>query len=203
MGRRLPCNNEFMISRLPAGDFIVWLRKMEAALEGAESEVPCGDCTACCRSSHFVHVGPNETDALAHIPAGLLFPAPGATDGTLIMGYNEQGHCPMLVDSGCSIHTHRPQACRVYDCRVFAATGVESDKPAVAERVRRWVFNGETSERESVRSAVEFLAKHADKLPEEAGPYDATRTAAAAIRIHRLFATEEPSFDEVARELRR
>ena len=50
---------------------------MRAALRGErDSDVPCNGCTACCTSSQFVHIGPDETDTLAHIPAELLFPAP-------------------------------------------------------------------------------------------------------------------------------
>ena len=89
------------------------------------SDVPCGTCTACCTSSQFVHIEPDERDALAHIPAELLFPAPGRPRGHVLLGYDERGHCPMLVDGACSIYAHRPRTCRTYDCRVFAAAGVD------------------------------------------------------------------------------
>ena len=105
-----------------------------------ESDVPCDGCTACCRSAQFILVEPDETDTLAHIPRRLLFPAPRMPEGHMVLGHDENGHCPMLVDDRCSIYEHRPRTCRIYDCRVFAATGVESDKPAIAERVRRWRF---------------------------------------------------------------
>ena len=88
---------------VPAGNFGDWLDGMERVLAGrGESEVPCGGCTACCRSSQFIPVGPEETDALAHIPAELLFPAPRRPPGHLLLGYDERGHCPMLVDDRCS-----------------------------------------------------------------------------------------------------
>ena len=105
----------------------------------AESVVPCDGCTACCRSAQFVTIGPEESDTLAHVPPALLFPAPGASAGTLLLGYDERGHCPMLVDDRCSIYDHRPRACRTYDCRVFrrradststAPTGEGADRPA-------------------------------------------------------------------------
>ncbi len=68
---------------LEAGDFSAWLAGMQAALRGeGESDVPCGTCTACCTSSQFVHIEPDETDTLAHIPKELLFPAPRAPAGT-------------------------------------------------------------------------------------------------------------------------
>ena len=129
---------------LAAGEFSVWLAGMEAVLRGeAESTVPCGTCTACCTSSQFVHIDPDEIDALAHIPAALRFPAPGLPKGHVVLGYDERGRCPMLGDRGCTIYEHRPRACRTYDCRVFVATGIEPDagQPAVAAQVRRWRFD--------------------------------------------------------------
>ena len=119
---------------LDAGDFSSWLAGMRAALRGeAESDVPCDGCTACCRSSQFVHIEPDEADALAHIPAELLFPAPRLPRGHVLLGYDERGHCPMLVDDRCSVYEHRPRACRTYDCRVFAAAEVELDDNAKAD----------------------------------------------------------------------
>jgi Fe-S-cluster containining protein len=130
---------------LPAGDFSTWLTGIRAALrDRSESAVPCDGCTACCTSSQFVHVEPDEGDALAHIPAELLFPAPLAPPGHQVLGYDEQGRCPMLGDHGCTIYEHRPRACRTYDCRIFAATGIEDDDPAkqaITQRARRWRFD--------------------------------------------------------------
>src|SRR5689334_12051664 len=110
---------------------------MTSALAGeGASDVPCGACTACCTASQFVHIGPDEADALAHIPAELLFPAPGLPRGHVLLGYDEHGRCPMLVDDGCSIYAHRPQTCRTYDCRVLPAAGVaaDEDQPGVARQ---------------------------------------------------------------------
>ena len=96
-------------SELSAGNFSSWLGEMQDALRGErESDVPCDGCTACCTSSQFVHIAPDETDTLAHIPPELLFPAPRMPPGHVLMGYDEHGHCPMLVDNRCSIYEHRP-----------------------------------------------------------------------------------------------
>ncbi len=184
---------------IPAGNLADWLAQMQEALAGGESDVPCGECTACCRSAHFIHVGADEAEALWHIPRKFLVPAPGAADGTLVMGFDEFGHCPMLGDDGCSIYEHRPQACRVYDCRVFAATGVEPDKPAVAEQVARWQFFGEDDVVNSVRAAASYL--EGNELSAEVRPQEATRTAVAAIRIHSLFRDAAPSRTEVEQAL--
>ena len=126
---------------LPAGEFATWLTGMQAALRGAaDSDVPCGDCTACCTSAQFVHIEPDERATLAAIDERLLFPAPGLPDGHVVLGYDAQGRCPMLVDGACSIYPVRPRACRVYDCRLFAAIDRLPDKPDIARRVRRWRF---------------------------------------------------------------
>src|SRR3954468_8322245 len=127
---------------LEAGEFASWIVDMQAALRGErDAEVPCGTCTACCTSSQFVHIAPDETDTLAHIPAQLLFPAPRLPEGHVLLGYDDRGHCPMLIDGRCSIYEHRPRTCRTYDCGVFPAAGIEpleDEKPLIAERARRW-----------------------------------------------------------------
>ncbi len=129
--------------RIDAGEFGTWLTGMRAALAGeADSDVPCGTCTACCRSRQFVHVEPGDDRALAVIPPELLFPAPGLPSGHYVMGYDQDGACPMLVDDRCTIYADRPRACRVFDCRMFAALGrVNDDTPLIAERIRAWRFS--------------------------------------------------------------
>ena len=123
---------------LPAGDFSVWLKDLTAALRGAsDSEIPRGECTACCTSSQFIHIAPDETEALSHIPRALLFPAPPMARGHVVMGYDEHGHCPMLVDGVCSIYEHRPKTCRTYDCRVFPPSGLRMDDSTKADIDRR------------------------------------------------------------------
>jgi uncharacterized protein len=129
---------------LYAGDFASWLSEMQAAIRGErDSDVPCGSCTACCVSSQFIHIAPEETETLAQIPRALLFPAPGAPQGHVLMGYDEHGHCPMFVDGACSIYEQRPRTCRTYDCRVFTAADVtpDDDKPVIAAQVARWRFS--------------------------------------------------------------
>jgi hypothetical protein len=141
-----------------AGTFSTWHHELLAALHaGRDLSVPCGTCTACCTSSQFVHIAPDETDTLAQVPEALRFPAPGLPPGHVVLGYDEHGRCPMLVDGACSIYEHRPRTCRTYDCRVFAATGVvpDSSQPAVAVRVASWRFTVDDAVRwDAVRSSV-------------------------------------------------
>ena len=180
---------------LDAGRFTTWLGDIGAAIRGErDSDVPCGGCTACCEASQFIHVGPDEADALAHIPAALLFPAPGLPSGHRLMGYDEHGRCPMLVDGRCSVYLHRPRTCRTYDCRVFAAADVVDDDPtkaAVADRARRWRFDeplpDDAVRHGAVRAAAAFLAEHAGELPERVAPRTATQRAVLAVEIAGLF----------------
>ena len=181
--------------RLAAGDFSSWVTQMQRAIRGdGGSEVPCAGCTACCTSYQFIHIAPDETDTLSRIPEELLFPAPGLPRGHVVLGYDDRGHCPMLVDGKCSIYEHRPQTCRTYDCRVFPATGVDiddHDKRLISDQARRWRFNFPTpadeTEHAAVLAASTFLKEHGDVLPKGAVPTNATQMAVLAIEIHEVF----------------
>ena len=169
-----------------AGEFSAWLRGMTAALRGdGESDVPCGTCSACCRSAQFVHIEPDETATLARVPRSLLFPAPHLPRGHLVMGYDENGCCPMLGPAGCTIYADRPRACRVYDCRIFAAAGIEpADKPLVAERVAQWRWESPSPEQDAVRAAATYLRSHPDLVAPDA---PSAAQALAALHVYDLF----------------
>lgn len=190
------------IDELPAGDFATWRTDVLAALRGdGESDVPCGTCTACCTSSQFVHVGPDDVGARAHIPASLLFPAPGRPPGHSLLGFDERGHCPMLVDGGCSIYDHRPRTCRTYDCRVLTAAGVELGEPekaAIDERARRWRFTLATADDtvgiEAIQAAATYVRDNPEVLP--AGPpLPPAQLATLSLVLHDLFLARGPDGD--------
>lgn len=205
---------------LDAGDFGSWLAEMRDALAGdGAADVPCGSCTACCTSSQFVHIAPDEEDVLAHVPKALLFPAPGAPRGHVLLGYDEHGHCPMLIDGACSIYAHRPRTCRTYDCRVFPAAGIEpteADKAEIAARVRRWRFGiasaDDQARHDAVRAAATYLDGHPEVL-DERGPVTDTQRAVLAVEVHTAFTRRDvgtgavqvatPSADEVRVEIGR
>ena len=194
---------------LEAGPFSGWLTEVRSAIRGERaSDVPCDGCTACCTSSQFVHIGPDEVDTLQHVPAALLFPAPRLPKGHLLLGYDERGHCPMLVDGGCSIYEHRPMTCRTYDCRVLAAAGVPADQsqPDIGRRVVRWRFSHPAEEdrarHEAVRAAASYLIANATHLPSGAVPTHPTQLAVLAVEVSPLFLDgETPLLDDVAAAL--
>lgn len=178
---------------IDAGSLASWVAAFEEARRGdGAMDVPCGDCTACCRASQFIHVGPDEADALAHIPAEILVPAPGAPPGTRVMGYDEDGCCPMFDGERCSIYDHRPRACRTYDCRVFAAAGVDPDpgRDDLAARVARWRFSLTGSEADdeadlhrAIRDTARLLADHRDAFSPPI-PRASIPLALLAIELH-------------------
>ena len=179
-----------MVASRSAGSVSRWLTDMRAALQGrADATVACDGCTACCASSQFVHVGPDETDTLAHIPPALLFPAPGRPRGEVLMGYDQHGRCPMLGEAGCSIYAHRPRSCRSFDCRIFTATGIDADadKPLITAQARRWHFDLDDDDDavllDALRAAARFVARHRDREPFRSA--SRTQTALAVMAVER------------------
>lgn len=179
---------------LNAGAFTAFL---ENVLTGQDADVPCNGCNACCRSSYFIHVHAFERDSLAHIPEVLRFKAPTSVEGDQVMGFDEQGACPMLRDGQCSIYTFRPQTCRQYDCRIFAACGIAAggkEKAAVNQQVQRWQFDLATAQDKkafsAVRQAVEFLQTHQAKFPEDFIPNNPTAFALLALNNHKWFLSQ-------------
>lgn len=174
--------------------FAAWLGKTLAARgTGKGVDVACGECRGCCTSSYFIHIAPDETGTLARIPKDLLFTAPGLPKGHKLMGYTDQGHCPMFKDNACSIYADRPRTCRAYDCRVFAATGFSegASKPAIARQGERWRFGFDTPEDgakfAAVQASARFLREHSARFPPGFLPSNAPQQAMLAIRVHDLF----------------
>ena len=197
---------------LSAGDLSRWLVGMGQALAGEhDSEVPCDGCTACCRGSQFIHIEPDELATLARVPVALRVPAPGLAAGHVVMGYDEHGACPMLVDDRCSIYDDRPRACRTYDCRVFAATGTEPDgvgQEPIVDRVRRWRFDPQTTPDEvaratALRLAAAFLSDHPEVFASGVVPASATQVAVLAVEVHEQFLAGEPDPGAVRVEIAR
>ena len=190
---------------LQAGEFLSWLHRMRRALVTSERvEVPCGECRACCTSSYFIHIKSGETQTLAGIPEELLFPAPGVHKGDVLLGYDENGLCPLFLDNKCSIYEDCPQTCRIYDCRVFTATGLSpgDDKPLISQQAHRWKFDfpgvQDHDHFSAVQAAAQFLIKHTDYFPTGFIPYNPTQQAVLAIKVYEVFLStdDEPDSDK-------
>lgn len=180
---------------VPAGSFGAWLNAARASLKGdAGLDVPCGDCIGCCVSSYFIPVRPEDKGALARIPIELLVRTPGGAASNLVMGYREDGTCPMLHAGKCSIYADRPQTCRDYDCRIFAAAGIDAggeDKHVINRRVRAWRFayatDAERKAHEAVRSAAAFIRDKKACFPGGRAPTAPTGIAVLAIKAYAVF----------------
>jgi Fe-S-cluster containining protein len=177
---------------LHAGGFSAWLRHFRTTLVNEDgTDVPCGRCNACCRSSYFIHIRPEETETLSHIPKALLFPAPGLPQGNRVLGYNEHGRCPMLIDDQCSIYEYRPLTCRSYDCRIFNAAGIAAGKADKSPQIPCWQFSYPTQrdrdEHAAVQAAAKFLREHTMNFPAETIPNNPTQLAILAIKVYDVF----------------
>jgi Fe-S-cluster containining protein len=152
----------------------------------------------------FIHIGPEEVETIRRIPKKLLSRAPGFPRGHVLLGYGDQGQCPMLVDGECSIYEYRPQTCRDYDCRVFAGTGLavdEPNQPEIAHRIGAWRFRY-TEEGHALQTALQralsFLQGNRDRFPKGSLPSQPGPVAATAVRIYKLFRTDDTQLSDVA-----
>ena len=185
-------------SKLMTDAYLPWLKMTRHAQRTTENDVrvECGACRACCTSSYFIHIRPDETDTLKHIPKNLLFPAPGLPKGHVVMGYDKNGHCPMFKNNECSIYEHRPQTCRTYDCRIFPATGlfIGKDKPEIQKQAERWEFqfpyDDDSEAIKAVQSAARFITKYSAYFPAGFIPANITQQAVLAIKIFSIFHEE-------------
>jgi hypothetical protein len=183
------------VRSIAAGAFAAWLHQARESLRSdVGSDVPCGDCVGCCVSSYFIPIRPRDSAAFAHIPAEYLVTAPGQPVGHRMLGYLEDGKCPMLSAGKCSIYAHRPQTCRDYDCRIFAAAGIDAggpDKSVINDRVRAWRFSYPTDEdlrlHEAVKAAATFIREHRADFPGGRAPTAPTGIAVLAIKTYAVF----------------
>jgi Fe-S-cluster containining protein len=177
---------------------------MRAVLKGEQhADVPCAGCVGCCVSSYAIALRPADKAALAVVPARHLRLT--VNGGLAQMGYRDDGSCPMLEAGRCTIYANRPQTCRDYDCRIYAATGLVPDghRPVIAERVREWRFEfasqQEASQHEALCRAARFIRTTAALLPPALKADSAAAVAVLAVKVWPLFhnaegdGSEEPS----------
>ena len=190
-----------MVQEAPvdAGDFADWLAQTLRGLHtGAPAPVPCGDCRGCCTSGYFIPLTPADSAAAVAIPAPLLSPAPGMPPGYQVLGRTAQGACPMLEHNNCAIYPARPQACRAYDCRVFAAAGMAAGTDSFSRinaRVRAWRFSygshhaqaTHQATHQAVKAAARFMQEKASAFPGGRVPRRPDELALLALKVHPVF----------------
>ena len=184
--------------KVSAGVFSSWLRRCRyMLLADTGMDVPCGDCRACCTSSKFVTVRPDEKVTLSRIPEKYLFRAPLQPGGNLVMGYDENGHCPMFRENRCTIYHDRPAACRNFDCRVFSAAGVQPDgkDAAICRQVNLWKFeypcDSDRYLHKCVGDAARFIKDKPHRFPGGRVPEDTVQIAISSIKACTVFITEQ------------
>ena len=165
---------------MDAGRFAHWIVAVQQGMRSGDgNDVPCGGCVACCTSGQLVPVDDDERGGLP--PHAVVDTAEGA-----VLARTDEGACLSLADGRCTVYETRPRACRIYDCRIFAATGLEpeEDKPAIREQAKRWRFRVATDEdrrrSEAVRATVVML-----RMQQVGGrPTSTTQLAARAVLHH-------------------
>ncbi|MEZ5459944.1 MAG: YkgJ family cysteine cluster protein [Steroidobacteraceae bacterium] len=175
-----------------AGPFGAWLADARASLRGSVgAKVPCGDCVGCCVSSYHIPLRATDAAAIERIPGRHLVQSRA---GTLHIQYRPDGLCPMLEAGHCTIYPHRPQTCRDYDCRFFAAAGIEAggaERSVINTRVRQWRFTypspADQRAHDAVRSAAAFLQREASRLPPGFAPAKPTGIAVLAVKTYMVF----------------
>jgi len=181
---------------IDAGSFGTWLRQAREALRGNQGmEVPCGDCVGCCTSSYSILLRPHDA-ALDAVPSSLLSGVSGLAYPHAKMNPLENGHCPMFKAGKCAIYSIRPQTCLDYDCRVYAAAGIEAgdNRPVINKRVREWQFTyASTADHVThgaVKAAAQFISKHTKLFPAEFAASSPSAIAVLAIKVYGLFIGE-------------
>jgi hypothetical protein len=131
------------LASLDAGRPAVWYaqRVITKTVTG-EANVPCGTCTACCRTYNAVVLQPDEpTEGLKLVPGKRQLQK--QADGMRCVH--------LMADGKCEVYERRPRACRDYDCRTWYFAGVmppaDDDKVEPLRRaIRRWRTHIETED---------------------------------------------------------
>lgn len=166
----------------------------------------------CCVSSYFIVIRAEDSAARARIPVEVLVDAPGTAGAQKLMGYRKDGTCPMLdATKKCTIYDARPQTCRDYDCRIFAAAGLDAggpDKHVINTRVRAWRFtypsDDDRKAHEAVRSAARFIQSCKASFPGGRAPTAPTGIAVLAVKCYAVFldpALSEHSDSDIAKRI--
>ena len=99
-------------------------RALRRALEAGVVDVPCGECSACCRSGVPIY----EDDG-AEVPK------------------RADGACVHLDEAGwCDRHDSRPEHCRLFTCTLMSIAGVVTDNEAMNRALANWEWDLRTPE---------------------------------------------------------
>ena len=101
------------------GSPITHWRYLNKAVQKGQIDIPCGTCSACCRSGVPVY----------------------EDDGTEVPK-RDDGSCVHLdADGMCERHDTRPEHCRLYTCTLLSIAGVVTDSPLINEALAQWEWD--------------------------------------------------------------
>ena len=187
---------------IDAGDFGAWLIQARAALRGT-----AGSARALRRLHRLLHLLVFASKCVRRMrprwsgyrrrPCSARWaprPATGPCDP------NADGTCPMLACGQCTIYAQRPQTCLDYDCRVFAAAGIDAggeDKAVINRRVRDWRFRFATRRGPARRMPPSTpprpsSATRASNFRPAPRPRNPLGIAALALRVYPVFLPPGP-----------
>lgn len=183
------------VETIDAGEFGAWLLAMTLTLQGhGDNAVPCGDCTGCCSAAWPVALREEDRDLLPLVPAAYLLTVDNAPPGVRYMGYRSDGTCPMLVEQRCTVYARRPQTCRDFDCRLFAAAGMPSagaGKAMIDRRIRAWRFRYATpaakAHHEAIMRTAQFITAQRGTAAGQLFPSSPIAIAGIAFKAHTVF----------------
>ena len=130
------------------GSPITHWRYLKRALASGSIDIPCGECSACCRSGVAIF-----DDDGREIPK------------------REDGACIHLTTEGwCERQLDRPEHCRQYTCTMESIAGVVMDNPLMNAALAQWQWDlSKPDDREFAEAARqrELQATIAGNLPED------------------------------------
>jgi Fe-S-cluster containining protein len=188
-----------MPAKIEAGEFSAWLRATRLSFRtGVDVDVSCGDCTACCSSSLFIEVSPDELESRSVIGEQWLVASPAGPPGFAMLGYDDHGNCPMLQSGLCGIYQQRPRTCRRYDCRIFVAAGIppsDESTNAIAQQVKNWQFSyaneKSITQHSATRAAAKFVRENPSTFPINQIPTLPSDLAVLAVKVYEAFIDAE------------
>ncbi|HEX3587815.1 MAG TPA: YkgJ family cysteine cluster protein [Candidatus Angelobacter sp.] len=144
-----------------AGDPMVWREQLLASAETVlrgnpvpTATVPCAGCTECCYHSGVdVHPTMEPPERLAHLDLEWREDSQG-----WFLRKRADGACVHLGPGGCTVYEYRPNACRQYDCRLYALFGV-LDSYDGDHRQPTWMFQPQTAKGRAFMAACGALSQ--------------------------------------------
>lgn len=100
------------------------IRHLKRAVAEGRVDIPCGSCSACCRSGVAIY-----DDDGSELPK--------AADGSCIH---------LQPDGNCGRYETRPEHCRMFTCTTFSIAGVVTDNAVMNEALAQWEWDLSSAE---------------------------------------------------------